>query len=40
MRDSVGFDQLLAVEMEESGQIVIIFEGIATGYCRWTRKRV
>ena len=40
MRDSVGFDQLLAVEMEESGQIVIIFEGITTGYRRWTRKRV
>ena len=38
--DSFGFDQLLAVEMEESGQIVIIFEDIATRICRWTRKRV
>lgn len=38
--DSFGFDQLLAVEMEESGQIVIIFEDIATRICWWTRKRV
>ena len=38
--DSVGFNQLLAVEMEETGRIVIIFEGIATRICRRTRKRV